>query len=251
MAAGTAPVSFQSGCVQGPLAIFRGVTSSLPLASITGQLIDLVARHGVLAVFALMAVDALLPVGGELTMLYAGVIASGVVAGADASVLGLHPQPGIEAYLVMVAAGTLGYLVGSLAGWLLGARGGQPLLERHGRWLHLPPQRVARAQRWFDRFGRLAVFLGRLTPLVRSFISVPAGVFRVPLGSYTLLTALGGFIWCLLFAGIGWAVSGNWESVHHAFRFADIAVVLALVGASGWIVLKRRRPTTTTTGAGR
>ena len=173
------------------------------LASVSAQLVDLVARHGVLAVLVLMAVDALLPVGGELTMLYAGVIASGAVAGADVTVLGLHPHAGVESYLVMVAAGTLGYLAGSLAGWAIGARGGHPLLERHGRWLHLPPHRVARAQRWFDRFGSRAVFLGRLTPLVRSFISVPAGVFRAPLPSYTVLTALGSLIWCTLFAGLG------------------------------------------------
>lgn len=217
------------------------VHSSLPLASISSQLVDLIARHGVLAVVALMAVDALLPVGGELTMLYAGVIAAGVVAGSSVSVLGLHPQPGLESYLVMVAAGTLGYLVGSLVGWAIGARGGHALLERHGRWLHLPPHRVAKAQRWFDRFGSRAVFFGRLTPLVRSFISVPAGVFRSPLPSYTVLTALGSLIWCSVFAGIGWAVSGNWAQVHHAFRYADYAVVLGLVAVVAYLVVRARR----------
>lgn len=211
------------------------------LASVSAQLVDLVARHGVLAVLVLMAVDALLPVGGELTMLYAGVIASGAVAGADVTVLGLHPHAGVESYLVMVAAGTLGYLAGSLAGWAIGARGGHPLLERHGRWLHLPPHRVARAQRWFDRFGSRAVFLGRLTPLVRSFISVPAGVFRAPLPSYTVLTALGSLIWCTLFAGLGWAASDNWEQVHHAFRYADYAVVVTALAAVACLVARARR----------
>lgn len=218
-----------------------GVFPALHLASISSQVVDFVARNGVLAVFALMALDALLPVGGELTMLYAGVIAAGVVAGADASVLGVHPQPGLEAYLVMVAAGTVGYLLGSLAGWEIGARGGHPLLERHGRWLHLPPQRVAKAQRWFDRFGTRAVFFGRLTPLVRSFISVPAGVFGTPLRPYTLLTALGGGIWCAAFAGLGWAVSGNWEQVHHAFRYADYAVVAAALAIVALLVYRARR----------
>lgn len=220
-----------------------GVAFSPHLASISGQLVDAIARHGVLAVLVLMAFDALLPVGGELTMLYAGVIAAGVVAGAEVSIFGFHPQPGLESYLVMVAAGATGYLIGSLVGWTLGARGGPALLERRGRWLHLPPHRVARAQRWFDRFGTRAVFLGRLTPLVRSFISVPAGVFRVPLPSYTALTALGGTIWCALFAGLGWAVSDNWERVHHAFRFADYAVVLAVAAGAAWLLMRaRRRP---------
>ncbi|HST39351.1 MAG TPA: DedA family protein [Conexibacter sp.] len=225
--------------------------NSLHLASISGQLVDFVARHGVLAVFALMALDALLPVGGELTMLYAGVLAAGVVANADVTVLGFHPHAGLESYLVMVAAGTLGSLLGSLAGWTIGNRGGHPLLERHGRWLHLPPHRVARAQRWFDRFGARAVFLGRLTPLVRSFISVPAGVFRSPLPSYIVLTALGSLIWCAAFAGLGWAVSDNWEQVHHAFRYADYAVVLALACTVGWLLLRTRRRSPATAGSGR
>jgi membrane protein DedA with SNARE-associated domain len=225
----------------GPPGIVADVHLTLQFASISGQVVDFVARHGVLAVFVLMAVDALLPVGGELTMLYAGVIASGVVVGADASLLGLHPHAGLEAYLVMVLAGTLGYLAGSLVGWAIGRLGGRPLLERHGRWLHLPPHRLARAQEWFDRFGRLAVFVGRLTPLARSFISIPAGAFEVPLVPYTLLTLLGGLIWCLAFAGAGWAVSSSWEQVHHAFRFADYAVVIAAVALVAVVVLRRRR----------
>jgi membrane protein DedA with SNARE-associated domain len=235
----------------GRLGIVTGVPTSLHVASISGQVVDVIARHGVLAVLVLMAVDALLPVGGELTMLYAGVLAAGVVAGADVSVLGLHPQAGLASYLVMVAAGTLGYLLGSLAGWAIGARGGHPLLERHGRWLHLPPRRVARAQRWFDRFGARAVFLGRLTPLVRSFISIPAGVFGSPLPAYTLLTAVGGAIWCALFAAIGWALSDNWEQIHHAFRFADYAVVLGAVVAVGALVLRARRRPASAAGAAR
>jgi membrane protein DedA with SNARE-associated domain len=225
--------------------------TSLQLASLSTALVDFVGRHGVPAVFALMAVDALLPVGGELTMLYAGVLAAGVVAGADVSLLGLDPQPGLPSYLLVVAAGTTGYLAGSLAGWAIGARGGQPLLERHGRWLHLPPHRLERAQRWFDRHGDGAVFLGRLTPLVRSFVSVPAGLFRVPLGRYTLLTALGGGLWCAAFAAAGWAVSDNWERVHHAFRYADYTVVAAAALAAVWLLARARRRRPATAGANR
>jgi len=218
------------------------LASSAPvLASISSQIIDFIARHGLLAVFILMAVDALLPVGGELTMLYAGVMAAGVVAGADTSVLGLQPSSGLEAYLVVVLAGTLGSLAGALIGWLIGVRGGHTFLERHGRWVHLPPSRVARAQRWFDRFGSRAVFLGRLTPLVRSFISIPAGVLNSPLRSYTLLTLAASAIWCAGFAAIGWAASGNWESVHHALKYLDYLVVAGLTAASVYLIVRARR----------
>lgn len=211
------------------------------MASISSQIVDFIAQNGVLAVFVLMAVDALLPVGGELTMLYAGVLAAGVVAGTDVSVLGLQPSSGLESYLVVVLAGTLGSLVGALIGWLIGVRGGHTFLERHGRWVHLPPSRVARAQRWFDRFGPRAVFLGRLTPLVRSFISIPAGVLNSPLRSYTVLTLAASAIWCAGFAAIGWAASGNWESVHHALRYVDYLVVAGLVAAAFVIALRARR----------
>ncbi len=218
----------------------------LQLASLTGSLVDALGKHGAAAVFVLMAVDALLPIGGELIMLYAGVLAAGAVAGADISVLGLHPSSGIGSFLVVVAAGPLGNLLGSFAGWAIGARGGGALVDRHGRWLHLGPGRMARAQRWFDRFGGWAVFLGRLTPLVRSFIAIPAGVFRSPLAPYTVLTAAAAAIWCSAFAGVGWAVSDRWHQVHDAFRWVDIAVVALLAGAIALLTVRarggRRRP---------
>ncbi len=78
----------------------------------------------------------------------------------------------------MALAGTIGYLVGSMLGWAIGDYAGRPYLERHGRWLHLDAKKLDRAEAWFDRWGDWAVFLGRVTPVVRSFISVPAGVFR-------------------------------------------------------------------------
>ena len=81
-----------------------------------------------------------------------------------------------------------------------------------------------RAERWFDRWGDKAVFLGRITPIVRSFVSIPAGVFRHPLGRYMLLTFVGSTLWCLAFAGIGWAVGESWEDFHHAFRYVEYVV---------------------------
>src|SRR3954467_1829474 len=158
------------------------------LASLTGQLTIWIGHHGAYAVFAIMAVDALLPVGGELTMLFAGALAAGAIAGEHPVLFGHQLQTGLESYLVLSIAGTLGYLAGALVGWAIGRWGGRRLLERHGRWLHLSPNNLDRAEAWFDRHGRAAVFLGRLTPVVRSFVSIPAGVMESPLGSYTVLT---------------------------------------------------------------
>jgi membrane protein DedA with SNARE-associated domain len=84
------------------------------------------------------------------------------------------------------------------------------------------------------------VFLGRITPIVRSFVSIPAGVFQHPLPRYTLLTFIGSTIWCLAFACIGWAVGENWESFHHAFRYVEYAVAGLIVVGLGYLVLRWR-----------
>jgi membrane protein DedA with SNARE-associated domain len=212
----------------------------LMLASITQTITDWIAQHGAYAVFIIMAIDAVLPAGGELTMLVAGALAGGAFA--HHPVLLGHTVPtGVEGYIVLSLAGTLGYLVGSLFGWAVGYWGGRPLLERHGRWFHLGPDRLDAAERWFGRHGRAAVFLGRLTPLVRSFISIPSGVMEYPLPSYTLLTLAGSAIWCFGFAAAGWALGNNYDKVHHAFSGVEVLIAGAIVVGLGLLVGRRRR----------
>jgi membrane protein DedA with SNARE-associated domain len=211
------------------------------LASLTGTLTDWIAGHGAYAVFFIMLLDAVLPAGGELTMLFAGALAAGAIAGHQPILLGHPLHAGLEGYLVLAATGTVGYLAGSVIGWAIGRYGGRPLLERHGRWLHLDAVRLDRAERWFARHGSAAVFLGRLTPVVRSFISVPAGALESPLPSYTAVTLAGSAIWCFAFAGAGWALGSRWDQVHHAFTGVEVLVVAAaVVGAV--VLLGRGRP---------
>ena len=214
---------------------------ALVLASITQTLTDWVAQHGAYAIFAIMAVDAVLPAGGELTMLVAGAVAGGALASHDPVVLGHTMSTGAASYVVLALAGTLGYLAGALVGWAIGRWGGRPLLERHGRWLHLSPDNLDRAEAWFDRHGRAAVFLGRLTPVVRSFISIPAGALESPLGSYTVLTLAGSAIWCYAFAGAGWALGSQYDTLHHAFTGIEVLVVAAAVAGVAWLLVRRRR----------
>lgn len=210
------------------------------LLSVSGSITSAIGNHGVYAIFGLMLVDAVFPAASELVMLYAGALAAGAFAGQSVVVFGDRLHSGLPAFLGVAAAGTLGYLAGALAGWGIGAYGGRPLLERRGRWLHLGPDRMARAEHWFDRFGQAAAFVGRITPVARSFISIPAGVFRLPLGLYALLTLVGSALWCLAFAGIGWAVGSRWHRVHEDFRFVEYAVIVLLVGAVAYLVLRRR-----------
>src|SRR5207248_4571012 len=117
----------------------------------------------------------------ELVMLVAGAVAAGAGGTGGISFFGIHLGTGIDAFIVMALAGTLGYLVGALVGWAIGRYGGRPLLESHGRWFHLPPAKLDRAEAWFTRWGNLGVLMGRITPVVRSFVSIPAGVFEMRL----------------------------------------------------------------------
>jgi membrane protein DedA with SNARE-associated domain len=212
----------------------------MPVASITSSITSFIGNHGVYAVFVLMLIDAVFPAASELVMLYAGALAAGTFSGQSVVLFGGHVSSGFWAFLVMALAGTLGYLVGSLVGWAIGAYGGRPYLDRHGRWLHLSPPRVDRAERWFDRWGGWAVFLGRITPIARSFISIPAGVFRWPLAPYTALTLLGSAIWCFAFAGAGWGIGRSYAQIHHDFRFVDYAVVALAVAALALLVVRVR-----------
>jgi membrane protein DedA with SNARE-associated domain len=219
------------------------------LSEITHQITSLIGDHGLYAVFALMAIDAVLPAASELVMVYGGALAAGAFAGQQVTLFGEPIESGFKSYLAIALAGTLGYLVGALGGWAIGLYGGRPYLERHGRWLHLSHERLARAERWFDRWEDWAVFVGRITPVVRSFVSIPAGVFRTPLGRYTALTLAGSAIWAFGLAGIGWALGSNWETFHHAFRFADYLFVAGVLALAAYFVWRRKRSNRLAPGA--
>ena len=214
------------------------------LSEITDRITEVVGNHGLYAVFVLMMIDAVFPAASELVMLYAGAIASGAIAGQSVSLFGHEFQSGFPAFVAMATAGTLGYLVGSIAGWGAGDYLGRPWLERHGRWVHLNEENLVRAVRWFVRGEEWAVFLGRITPVMRSFISIPAGVFRARFGPYVWLTLLGSAIWCFAFAGAGWAAGANWESIDNGFHYVEyviVGVVVVALAALGWRWARRRR----------
>jgi len=204
------------------------------------------AHYGVIAVFVLMFVDAVFPAASELVMVYAGALASGALTH-RVDVLGWHAT-GLGAYLAVVAAGVLGYQLGSILGWWIGERGGRPFLERHGRWVHLTPERIDRADRWFDRWDDWAVLIGRVTPVARSFISIPAGVFEMPFVRYNVLTLIGNGVWCLALAGIGWALGSSYQTFHHDFRYVEVAVVAGIVLLVAYLLVRRRRAATIQSG---
>ena len=217
----------------------------MPVASILSEVTEVVTSaigdHGLYAVFLLMFVDAVFPAASEVVMMYAGALAAGAFAGQDVVLFGRTIEDGFAAYVAVALAGTIGYTLGAICGWAIGLYGGRPYLERHGRWLHLDAERLDRAERWFERWESWAVFLGRLTPVVRSFISIPAGVMEVPFVRYTLLTLAGSAIWCFAFAGFGYVAGESWDELHDAFRYLDYVVVGAVIAGAVWFVVRRLR----------
>jgi membrane protein DedA with SNARE-associated domain len=209
----------------------------LVLASITESLVNIawhfVRDAGLPAVFVLMVAEsACIPIPSEATMLFAG-FAVAAPAGSTA-----HHHLTL---LGIVVAGVLGNLVGSWIAYGVGRGGRIELVERHGRWLHLKPSHLAWADRWFDRYGAPIVLISRVLPIIRTFISLPAGVARMPFMRFTLLTLAGTIPWVLGLALAGEAVGHEWTNVRKGFDYVDYAVVALVVGAIVYAIVRRWR----------
>jgi membrane protein DedA with SNARE-associated domain len=215
------------------------------LASVTSTFESHIASQGAYAVFVLMAIDAVFPAFSELVMLYAGAVAAGVFPGTHhVSLFGAKIGFGLGSFIVMALAGTIGYFVGALVGWWIGLRGGRPLLERRGRWLHVTPERLDRAERWFERWGNVGVLVGRLTPLVRSFVSIPAGVFEMRLAPYALYTAAGSAIWAFGIAGAGYGLGSSYKRFDHGFKYVEYAVVAGVLVLAAYLIYRLSKAAT-------
>jgi membrane protein DedA with SNARE-associated domain len=197
------------------------------LALLTDFVTDEIAQYGLLAVFVLMVLEsACIPIPSEVTMLFGGALTTASF---------LAPEQQLDFWLV-VLAGTVGNLVGSWLAYWAGYTGGRPLVDRWGRYLLIRPHEVDRAHEWFERRGQGAVFVGRLLPVIRTFISLPAGVVRMGFWRFTFYTVVGCLPWCLALTWIGALLGERWESAERLMRpFAwAIAVVLA-AGIMWWV----------------
>ena len=195
--------------------------------------VDEISRHGYLAVFVLMVLEsACVPVPSEVVMLFGGALAGGVV------LAGVH----VHLNVVGVAlAGTAGNLVGSWVAYAVGRVGGRPLVERWGRYLLLRTHEIARAEEFFRRRGRAAVLIGRVVPVVRTFISLPAGIAEMPVATFSVLTVLGSLPWTFSLALTGYGVAANWRSVSRVFTPISVVIGVAIVGAIAWWAVRRWR----------
>ena len=197
-----------------------------------------IASYGYLAIFVLMlAESACIPVPSELIMTFGGALAAGAVPGTHLNLIGV------------ILAGTAGNVAGSYIAWAVGRYGGQPALNRltQGKWgrrLRLREHDVDRAVAWFDRYGNKAVLIGRLLPVVRTFISLPAGIAGMPPLRFGIYTTLGCLPWTTALAVAGYAVGANWESIATAFHgpsYIIAGIVLVVMVLAVWRYARRRQ----------
>lgn len=134
--------------------------------------------------------------------------------------------------------GAIGCTLGSVLNYALGAWGGRPLLRRYGKWILVHEEDLEKADKWFGRYGDWAAFISRLLPIVRTFISFPAGVTRMRFWTFTVLSFVGSFIWCGLLALGGFYLGENWETLRNAMRPFDIPIAIAIVAAVGYYVYR-------------
>ncbi len=186
----------------------------------------LIAAIGYGGVVLLMAVESAgVPIPSEVIMPFAGSLAA----------LGR-----LDVWLASLA-GAAGCVVGSVGAYFIGAYGGRAFLERHGQWLLITRRDLDVADRWFSRHGAASVFWGRLMPIVRTYISFPAGISRMPFGRFVLYTFLGSLPWTGGLAYAGYVLGENWDAVKPYFHAAEVVVTVLLLAAAAWWVWRHLR----------
>jgi membrane protein DedA with SNARE-associated domain len=186
---------------------------------------DFIDAAGLVGVFVLMLLEsACIPIPSEAIMLFAGFN----VSQGDMTLFGI------------VAAGVLGNLVGSWIAWAAGYYGRMELLEKN-RLVHINHKHLEWADSWFQRYGDATVFFARMLPIIRTFISLPAGIARMPFWRFTLLTLAGCIPWVLMLGIIGREVGDRWEEWRDYLHYGDYLVLAALVAGAIYLIVRRRR----------
>jgi membrane protein DedA with SNARE-associated domain len=206
------------------------LAAALVIASITDKLAtwatNVVGDLGLPGIFLLMAPEsACIPIPSEATMLFAG----------------FNVSEGKYSLLAAVAVGSAANLVGSWIAYAVGYYGRIELLEKHGKALHIKPSHLAWADRWFAKYGASAVFFSRMLPIIRTFISLPAGVARMPFWKFTVLTLAGCVPWIFMLTFIGKQVGANWEDWKDSLHYVDYTVLALIAVGVVYLVVRWRR----------
>ncbi|MGA8070019.1 MAG: DedA family protein [Halobacteriota archaeon] len=196
------------------------------LETLSNFVISVIERLGYTGVFVAMGLEsACIPLPSEVIMPFAGF----VVWKGELTLIGV------------ALAGTAGSLAGSLVAYSVGAYGGLPVLERYGKYVLIRKSELDRAHAWFGRYGETAVLVSRVLPIVRTFISLPAGVARMDVKKFSLYTVLGSLPWCFGLAYVGVLLGPHWSDLEALFRYLDIVVIAGIIGLVGYLIYHRKR----------
>ncbi|MSU75408.1 MAG: DedA family protein [Candidatus Magasanikbacteria bacterium] len=191
--------------------------------------IGVIGYLGYAGIFLLMLVESCgVPMPSEVIMPFSGFLV----------------YKGQLALWVVIIVGTLGNLVGSLLAYWIGYRGGRPLIEKYGKYILISKHDLDLADRWFSKYGQFTVFFGRLLPVVRTYISFPAGIAKMDLKKFSLYTFLGAFLWSWLFAWLGIKMGANWEQIRATLHNFDLAIaigILVLIALYVWRHIRNRK----------
>lgn len=197
------------------------------LAWLGAFIINTISDWGYLGVFILMALEsACIPIPSEVIMPFSGFL---VFAGK----FSLWP---------VVIWGAIGNLAGSILAYFAGKYGGRPLIEKYGKYILISTRDLDWADSWFKKYGSASVLFARMLPIVRTFISFPAGVCRMPFGKFCVYTFLGALPWSFLMTYIGIVMGENWKSIEVYFRRFDWAIIIIVVAFASWWIYKKITP---------
>ncbi len=200
------------------------------IATLTGWIVAAISTGGYAGLIILMAIEsACIPLPSEIIMPFAGYLVS----------------TGTFDLWLVAFAGAVGCNLGSSVAYYVGIRGGRPFVERWGRYALLDLRDLDRAERFFDKFGSFAVLLGRMLPVVRTFIALPAGMARMRQAPFQLYTFVGSYVWCLALAYVGQQLGKRWNTdprLAEVLHRLDAFIVVVGLAAVGWFVWHRLRP---------
>ena len=195
-----------------------------------------ISRHGYLAIFIMMVLEsACIPIPSEAIMLFGGALSAGVVIAGVSTHLNI---------LAVALIGTVGNLIGSAIAYWVGRTGGRVVIERWGKYVLLKKKDLAKAESFFKKHGDVSVLISRVLPVIRTFISLPAGIAEMPIFKFGLFTLIGSLPWTFALAYSGYAVAGNWKSLTKYDTPISVIFGLIIIALILWWYIKRRQKLT-------
>jgi membrane protein DedA with SNARE-associated domain len=191
------------------------------VAELSRFIIATISALGYAGIVVTMAIEsACIPLPSEIIMPFAGYL----VLDGRFSIWGV------------TLAGTIGNVIGSALAYYVGLLGGRPIVERYGRYALIRSQDLEQADRWFAKYGEAAVLISRMLPVIRTFISLPAGIARMPFWRFVVFTFIGALPWCFLLAYIGVVMGEHWADLREHFHYIDVVIGLCLAAAAGYFL---------------